>query len=40
MILMGPRPGARDGADQLTRFAETVMQPIQRGTARQSSGVL
>ncbi len=30
MILMGPRPGARGGAEQLTRFAETVMQPLQQ----------
>jgi 5,10-methylenetetrahydromethanopterin reductase len=36
MILMGPTPGARASADQLTRFAETVMQPIQRGAAHQS----
>jgi 5,10-methylenetetrahydromethanopterin reductase len=30
MILMGPRPGDRGGAEQLINFAETVMQPIQR----------
>jgi len=35
MILMGPTPGARASADQLTRFAETVMQPLQRGAAHQ-----
>jgi 5,10-methylenetetrahydromethanopterin reductase len=29
MILMGPRTGARGSADQLTRFAETVMRPLQ-----------
>ena len=29
MILMGPRAGDRGGADQLSRFAETVMLPIQ-----------
>ena len=29
MILMGPRPGDRGGAEQLTQFAESVMQPIQ-----------
>ena len=28
MILMGPRTGDRGGADQLTRFAETVMRPM------------
>ncbi len=28
MILMGPRPGDRGGADQLAHFAETVMQPM------------
>jgi 5,10-methylenetetrahydromethanopterin reductase len=36
MILMGPRPGDRGSADQLTHFAETVMQPIHRSAARQS----
>ena len=36
VILMGPRPGARGGAEQLTRFAETVMQPIHRRPARLS----
>ena len=30
LILMGPHNAARGGADQLTRFAETVMQPMQR----------
>ncbi len=28
MILMGQRPGDRGGAEQLTHFAETVMQPM------------
>jgi alkanesulfonate monooxygenase SsuD/methylene tetrahydromethanopterin reductase-like flavin-dependent oxidoreductase (luciferase family) len=28
MILMGPRSGGRGAADQLTHFAETVMQPM------------
>ena len=40
MILMGPRPGVRGGAEQLTRFAETVMRPIHRAAAGLSSGVL
>ena len=40
MILVGPRPGARGGAEQLTRFAETVMDPLRRRAAGQSSGVL
>jgi hypothetical protein len=31
MILMGPGPGGRGAADQLTRFAETVMRPIMIG---------
>jgi len=35
MILMGPQPGARGAAEQLTRFAETVMRPIQQGMASQ-----
>jgi 5,10-methylenetetrahydromethanopterin reductase len=30
-ILMSPRSGDRGGADQLTRFAETVMHPIRTG---------
>ena len=29
MILMAPSSGARGGADQLSLFAETVMQPMQ-----------
>jgi 5,10-methylenetetrahydromethanopterin reductase len=40
MILMGPRPGNRGGAEQLTRFAETVMHPIQRQAPSQSSRIL
>jgi 5,10-methylenetetrahydromethanopterin reductase len=31
MILMAPSSGARGGADQLTTFAETVMQPMRQG---------
>jgi 5,10-methylenetetrahydromethanopterin reductase len=31
-ILMSPRSGDRGGADQLTRFAETVMQPMRTST--------
>jgi 5,10-methylenetetrahydromethanopterin reductase len=30
LILMSPRNATRGSADQLTRFAETVMQPMQR----------
>jgi len=40
MILMGPRPGDRSGAEQLIRFAETVMHPIQRLAPSQSSRIL
>ncbi len=40
MILMGPRPGDRGAREQLTHFAETVMQPINRVAAGQSSSVL
>jgi hypothetical protein len=40
MILMGPHPGARGGAEELTRFAETVMVPLKRQAARHSSRVL
>jgi 5,10-methylenetetrahydromethanopterin reductase len=32
MILMSPRSGDRGGADQLTRFAETVMHPMRTST--------
>jgi 5,10-methylenetetrahydromethanopterin reductase len=38
MILMGPRSGDRGGADQLTRFAETVMQPMQQAETPSPSG--
>ncbi len=40
MILMGPRPGDRGAGVLLTHFAETVMQPINRVAAGQSSSVL
>jgi 5,10-methylenetetrahydromethanopterin reductase len=33
LILMGPGPGERGGAVQMTRFAETVIQPFKRATA-------
>ncbi len=32
MILMGPGSGERGGTDQLTRFAETVLQPMRQRT--------
>lgn len=32
MILMGPRSGERGSADQLTRFAESVLHPMRKGT--------
>jgi alkanesulfonate monooxygenase SsuD/methylene tetrahydromethanopterin reductase-like flavin-dependent oxidoreductase (luciferase family) len=31
MILMAPRSGQRGGADQMTYFAETVLQPLRQG---------
>jgi len=34
MILMGPRSAGRGSADQLTRFAETVMQPLRAADLR------
>src|SRR5579859_1130378 len=34
MILMGPRPGDRGGAEQLTHFAESVMQPLRKSVTR------
>jgi len=40
MILLGPRPGDRGAREQLTHFADTVMQPINRVAAAQSSSVL
>ena len=37
MILMGPRSRERGGADQLTLFAERVMQPMQQALAAATS---
>jgi alkanesulfonate monooxygenase SsuD/methylene tetrahydromethanopterin reductase-like flavin-dependent oxidoreductase (luciferase family) len=39
LILMGTRTADRGGSEQLTRFAESVMQPMQRSLQASVQGV-